>query len=129
MKEGDPHPGYYIIGTPSDLEAKFPGYKGNDVRMSSDGRSIYEVRLTEPEKAAIGADARFAVLTHSEAIELIASERTKWEGEGASETEYTQEGLSSKTKTQLVEIADAKGVSTSGLTKAELVDAILGVEA
>lgn len=124
MKENDPHPGHYIIAPLDDLKARFPSYPGTDVRLAVDGRAIYEVRLTSAEHSELEADPKFAVLSHADVLEMLTTEPTAWGTEADGAKEYSEAELSGKTKAQLVEIAEAKGVSGSG-SKADIVAAIL----
>lgn len=125
MKEGMPHPTHYVVGPLSDLQSLYPGYNGKDVRTSTDGRSIYEIRLTEEDISVLRANSQLAVLTHAEIIDLINSEPSKW-GQETDAVLFSGSELSGKTKAEIVEIAEAKGITTAGKTKSELIADIVG---
>ena len=67
----------YIIGSPKKLEEMFPGYKGNDVRLSIDNKqAIYEVNLSDEELKKLKSDKGVKVFTHDEIIREINSPKS-----------------------------------------------------
>ena len=118
-------PTYYIVCTAARFRELFPFYKGNDERRSTDGRVLCEVKLDSMKSAELLLDDSIGLFNHEQVLEFLDSEPEKWGGKKKESKEYTRKQLEGMRKSQLVELAEAKGTETEDKSKEELIDGIL----